>query len=138
MSILLRASAKDGLTIYRKHHLYATMLEALADKQYYEQQNLFHAITSYINEEIKWNATMADINAAVIYLIFIGMIEVREDNAIRITKLGTEALVDCRFQQLASTTFFNYRSMKNNELSIIFALFSLIVSLAALVITGFR
>lgn len=52
------------------------------------------------------------------------MIEVREDNSIRITKRGIEALADCRFQQLASFTIFNYRSMKNNELAIVFALFS--------------
>jgi len=138
MSISLRTNSKDGLSTYRKHHLYSIILEALVDGQYYLPQNLFYTLTTYINEEIKWNATIADINTAVTYLNYIGMVEVKEDTSLRITKTGLEALADCRFQQLASTTFFNYRSMKNNEIAIIFALFSLIVSLAALVITTFK
>jgi len=138
MSISLRTNSKDGLSTYRKHHLYSIILEALVDGQYYLPQNLFYTLTTYINEEIRWNATIADINTAVTYLTYIGMVEVKEDTSLRITKTGLEALADCRFQQLASTTFFNYRSMKNNEIAIIFALFSLVVSLAALVIPTFK
>lgn len=63
------------------------------------------------------------------------MIEVREDNAIRINKQGKEALADCRFQQLASSTFFNYTSMKSNQLGIIFGLFSLMIAVAALMVS---
>lgn len=130
-------SKKDGLAVYRKHHLYAVLLESLASKQYCQAENLFGTISTHISEEIKWNATMTDINRAVIYLIFIGMIEVREDNAIRITGKGMDALADCRFQQLATSTFFEYRSMKNTETGLIFAVFSFIVSLVALVISIF-
>ncbi len=66
------------------------------------------------------------------------MVEVKEDTSIRITKTGLEALADCRFHQLASTTFFSYRGMKNTKIAIIFALFSMVVSLGTLVITTFK
>jgi len=135
MSFQLRTTDKDGMSIYRKYHLYAIMLESLADGQYCLPQYLINSITSVIEKEIKLSATVDDVNNAVTYLIHIGMLQVREDNEIRITTSGRDALADCRFQQLASDTFFNYRGMKNNELTLIFAVFSLVVSLVALILT---
>lgn len=68
IKFLTGSYAKDGLGIYRMHHLYAVLLEMLADRQYYLPNDFWDRITQYMNEEIKWNATMSDIGLAIRYL----------------------------------------------------------------------
>lgn len=92
MDFLLGETSRDGLSIYRMHHLYAVLLEALADRQYCTPNELFPRISPYINHEIKWNATSQDIGEAAKYLIFIGMLEANNESALRITDIGLVSL----------------------------------------------
>lgn len=137
MNLFSGITSKDGLAIYKRHHLSAVLLEALADGNFCPVNELFSRISPWIGIEVKWNATMVDVNDATTYLIFIKMLTVNEENALQITQNGITALQDCRFQQLSATAFFNYRGMKNNETLIIFTMFSVVISLVALVISTY-
>ncbi|WP_316826027.1 hypothetical protein [Pedobacter miscanthi] len=131
-------SATDALQIYRNNHFYAVILEYLAKKDGIHPDDLIRYSPKLIHKEISWNSYSTDVSDSLFYLICIGLVDVRENKLVYISKAGIESLQKGTYQQLANSSYFNYRSMKYSRTVLPLTITSLVIALTALVLNFIR
>lgn len=124
----------DALRIYRNNHFYALILEHFAKNDGLDPDAFIKSAAYLINKDLLWNTYSTDIAESLFYLIRIKLIEPKGDKLLYITNAGIEVLQKATFQQLASTSYFNYRTMINGKILLPVSLLSIVVSILALII----
>lgn len=132
---------------YIEHFIMAAILEAFMNENTIKLNALNISIFKYVPKEFVEDIPVAYINTIIAKMIRLGFIEFIETGnkyspQFKITEKGVEALEKQTFQNLASSSFFNYQThllneklMKMNKRSIGINILMLIVTITSVVVT---
>jgi|GEM_PF-2191374 len=104
----------QSFEIHKRYYLYASILELLSEHSAMTENELRSTIIDQakLSDEILWGVSSSQIAKAAVYLGSLDLVGVHEPNKLEITDSGRISLTECRFQNLAASTFFNYKTLK--------------------------
>lgn len=125
---------------YQEHFIMAGILEAFYSGDEISFKQLNESLLNYFPKEFLWNTTVVYINSIIARMIQLGFINpIKTDDKyspkFKITDLGINALQQQTFQNLASSSFFNYQTHILNKRSVRMNILMLIVTIVSVLVT---
>lgn len=129
-----------SLVFYQEHFIMAGILEAFYISNEISFKELNESLLNYIPKDFIWKVTGNYVNSIIIKMIRLGFIiplktEDKYSPKFQITNEGIDSLRQQIFQNLASSSFFNYQALLINKRSLRMNIYMLIVTIASILVT---
>lgn len=131
---------KVSLAFYYRNVISYLLLEELFDGEYHVYNEVERTIFRLIPKYFYFNATAWDFGQVYLFLHKMNFIEIKDDKKrncvlIRLTEDGKTALKTQIFENMASSCFFNYNTVKISRNSLYISLVAILLALLTTVVT---
>lgn len=129
-----------SLTFYYRNVISYLLLEELFDGRYHVYDEVEKSIFRLIPQYFYFNATAWDFGQLYLFLYKMNFIEIKNDKEknnllMRLTEDGKIALKTQIFENMASSCFFNYNTVKISRNSLYISLIAILLTLITSVVT---